>query len=117
MQKMLFAILLMISYQTDAGFISGMVAGATLSSSSNSKTSSSSNLIMSDKFDVIACHHTSSVKNSNLCKVELKFYDANLQCSCITVEQFALKAGYSKVHKLAVQFQDTEQFIIMEVEK
>lgn len=111
MKKMLI-LLLFFSYQAHAGFLTGAVTGALLSS--DNKSHPQSTTIVSDKYDVITCEQ---YPNNNSCKTDLAFYNQQLKCSCITVQDFALRAGYSKVHKIGIQFNGKVPYIIMEVEK
>lgn len=113
MLKVLFLVMFFASQQVHAGFLTGVATGALLAGD-NKTTQSQSATVISDKYDVITCEqHT----GSNYCSTSVGNYNHELQCNCILVQDFAKKAGYSKVHKTGIQFQGTSTYIIMEVEK
>lgn len=107
-RTLVLAVLLAVSMQAQAGFISGMIVGSAMSSGGSS-TSGGSILVASDQHDVIACDVP--MNDPGRCRVpHTNTYP--------TPEEYAAKLGYKFIHRKAVVITPrNDHVIVMEVSK
>lgn len=98
----------------NAGFVTGVIVGSVLSSTP-SPSSGPSDAIISDSFDVIACCKESQTRE--LCKTERHLKNGEYTHTATPLE-YAKKAGYSVLHKVAFLPRPSGcDMILMEVSK
>lgn len=105
MKKLLMCAAVAIAAPAQAGFVTGVVAGSVLASSSAEQRQGRGFFIASDKHDVIICHK--------------EVYD--MKCSVpgptLTPAQYAASQGYKILHKVSVLITPRHDYIVMEVSK
>ena len=113
------AIGLIVSQEAPAGFLTGAIVGSMLSSDGSKNQQNPAVTIASEANDVITCVQTQSGTLVSLCVVKQTSanYDTNLQCFCVTPEEYARRAGYSKLLKVGTQFYDRQVYLLLEVLK
>ena len=105
--------------ESEAGFVTGMLVGSALTSSSSGSASPSTSMISSDTHDVISCkqHHESVLCHIASTPGNTKFYNDQHRCWCVSPEQYVKIQGYTTLHKVATQFVDGNRYLMLEVSK
>ncbi len=118
MKKIILLIAMLISYNANAGFLTGVIVGSALSGDAANHQAQSVT-IFSEKSDVISCVLYEGEQNTMLCKqaVSQRTFDRQLGCYCLTVDEYVKRAGYVNVLKVGLQFYDNQRFLLLEVSK
>ena len=122
MKTLAVLILFLITLPAQAGFVTGYVVGrATSGNSSETPSSEVSNMIFSDKYDVITCiqsmqpgrcYNTEMVK-----RVGDKTNFRGWREEHPTEAEYAAARGYKIIHRRGVVIQNGTSWVVMEVSK
>lgn len=95
------------------GFLTGVIVGAAVASSSGSAPPAGASLVTSEQHDVIMCETSS--RQPGLCIDVASPIDGGWRT--VTPNVYAGWAGYKKIYKKAVMFANDSVYIVMEVSK